>query len=206
MFNKNIFAALALLGSLVSGNVFAKNEGLALGVHYSHNEMSIESFQVGGVTLELSEDDKDRFSNDASGGSLGLKYYFNLSNIVIAPTIFVDYLGNEVLDSASSDAFSVTYRFGGGLDLGFQINESFMLYATGGLVNTEYEIVENDITTSDFDDSIYYGAGLNIKLSKDARLNFEYNISEVGMEFNDDTDDTIDFKVQVLKAGIMLNF
>lgn len=205
MFNKNIFAVLALLGSLVSGNVFAKNEGLALGVHYNHNEMSVESVYIDGVTTELPEDIKDDSRNNTSGGSLGLKYYFNLSKIVIAPTIFVDYLGNEVLDSAS-DAFSVTYRFGGGLDLGFQINEGFMLYVTGGLVNTEYEVKENDITTSDFDDSIYYGAGLNVKLSKYTHLNLEYNVSDVEMKFIDGTDDNIKFKNQIVKAGIVFNF
>ena len=203
MFNKNIFAVLALLGSLVSGNVFAKNEGLALGLHYNHNDMGIESASSGGVTRKPPKDFKDQVKNDANGGSLGLKYYFNLSDVVIAPTIFVDYLGNE---KRSDTGFSTTYRYGGGLDLGFNVNEKFMLYVAGGLVNTKYELKNRGkVFESDFSDSMYYGAGLNFKLSKNIHLNLEYNVSDVDMVYHE-ADTSNNFKVKVLKVGIIYGF
>lgn len=201
MFNKNIFAVFVLLGSIISGNVLAKNSGLALGLHYNHNEMSLESLTLGDRTTAFSRDVRESSKQDASGGSIGLKYYFNLANIVIAPTIFADYLGNE--DWA--DVFSATYRYGGGLDLGINLSEKFMLYVTGGVVNTEYEIAVVDV--SDSDDSVYYGVGFNLELSKNANLNLEYNVSEVNMGFGgDDSGLSFDFEMKVLKAGIIFGF
>lgn len=193
-------AALSVLAALVSTSAYAKTEG---------NYVDISVLRS---SMKLKENDSFNKDTDSSFGfGTSYKYAVNFNNFFIAPGVFFDRLGSESkqssaiagtedvpVSSSSTGEISLNNRYGVKLDVGYDVNEQFAFYGTGGLSYVSYKVKNSagqaDLTAdpvvassvsaskSGRDSSPFIGAGFVYKINKDFALMTEYTMQNLSLK------------------------
>ncbi len=177
-----ISAVAVVSAALFSASAFAKTEGSYVGV-------DIVKSSTSSVHRGSSQDTTASF-DDQSNTSLGInaKYAVNFDGIFVAPGIFYERIGSETTDNQfNAEGFSVNNRWGGKVDIGYDLNENVAVYFTNGLahVRTKQDWSENGDgvgganTLKEGNTSYFYGVGLLSHVNDRFTIGAEYNTQNV---------------------------
>ncbi len=223
---------LSVLAVLASASASAKTEG------------NFVDFSVLRSSIKLKDTEEFNKKSDSSFGfGFAYKHAISFNDFFVAPGVFFDHLGNETKESGTdggigfvssfSNKGSINNRYGAKLDLGYDLNDQFSVYGTGGLSYLSYNIRSSlswdDTTTPANPDttsfskkgrksSPFVGAGFLYKINKDLALMAEYTMQNVniktpgssstnGVEFNPSISaSTAKIKLNILKVGLSYHF
>jgi outer membrane autotransporter protein len=206
---KKLFIIPSLILTIVSSTSFAKSEGTYVG-------LDIVQSNVDMTFIDLDNNLNINNSDDSIGYGLNIGHAISLSNIYnglyIAPNAYFNF--NEVDTTVSAQGISQTTEiensYGLNIDLGYDIDEKFSVYASAGYV--EFKVKQgvpsdnSDIARSDNSQSLSYGVG--VKYNLDDRLSFRLAYESFSQETNGLNQGRVthDFDVDVIKLGAAYSF
>lgn len=190
---KKTLSLIALAGSLLASNAYAKTEGNYLGIDVLRSTTKAKSYSSlandNTSGNELYYDHSNR-RDSARGVSLNYKYAFNFNNFFIAPGISYDFLSNNMkagYASSRTSYFSQTVRLKSAVslraNLGYDINDQFAFYVPVGISQFNYEIKTTDANStttlnsrrSSNETAAFIGLGFSYQPIKNWVINLEYN-------------------------------
>jgi hypothetical protein len=170
-------------------------------------------------------------SDNGAGVGLNYKYAFNINNVFIAPGIFAEGLGMEIIGSESVEplfapyaAVSIKSRHGAFVDLGYDVNYYLSPYLMAGyswahyrtknyVANTYYSLVPESAVEKSMLGSVVYGAGLKLNYKKGISFNIEINTQKFNAKTNTNVPlneyqyvATFPVRLNTLKVGVLYKF
>jgi outer membrane autotransporter protein len=221
---------LALLSSFVAFKSFAKTEGHYLGIDALNTKTSF--YNEGVFTDGTITEYKPTESNDTYGLGLNYQYAINFDGFFVAPGVIIEQSSFGRNDAkTSNDNFARLQpknRYGIKADFGYDINSNLFGREVSPYLTIGYALVKYDSKTETQDPdtrdylydsksghnaSLFYGAGLKVKLTQNLALNLEYNyqafdakgdVPEVARSYLSKS--KLVSRLDVIKAGIAYNF
>lgn len=210
---KKFFIIPLTLLTIISSASFAKSDGAFVGLNILHSSADM-------VFQDTSSNPPFVVNGDDSSIGYGVNagYAFSLNDVVknidglyVAPNGYFNFNQTEVTFSAQgiSQVSELDYSYGLNIDIGYDINEKFSVYAIAGY--TEFRVnngaASDGSTTAEFDSSqsLLYGLGLGYNLDDRLSLRLAYET------FSQDVVDgaqsfTRDLDVDTFKFGVAYNF
>jgi len=180
MLNKKLLAITSIVTILLTSNSYAETQGAYLGVDVSKLNVIDE------VVPPRDSDISNTFGVNA-------KYAVNFNNFFFAPGVFADYNNARKKEEGYryTVSRSVKNRYGIKADLGYDINDNFAAYVTGGVAKVQTNL---DTTGFSGSEAIYYkksyyragaiyGAGLLYHCSDKLTFNLQYDTQLIKAKF-----------------------
>lgn len=198
-----------LLSILASSNLFAKTQGLNLGIQYvlTHAKYrQIIQYDPESDRVGLPDETyiTKEYADNFHGAGVDIKYAFNSNNFFLAPGIFYEQnsFGNQYSKASDQDfneSIMIQHRFGVKADIGYDINyffnnatQTFSPYISGGYAGIKYKtrtyLSEFFGAEESVNQDHYYnwfaGGGIKFEIFDNFAINFEYNYQPVSLESN----------------------
>ncbi len=209
-----------LLATLLTFSIFSTSseakDGAYIGADLLHAKVS-HTFQV---------PNSDRFallgyksgatSRDTSTGfSLSAGYRFDLpQSFFLAPEVFYDHINSKATDffanedpSAAQDHMDIDSRFGGKLNLGYDITSKFSAFVNAGLADVKYGMrwPSQGRSRAVYKIAAIYGLGASYKVTDSIAIRASYDRQQFAAQYiNEGRRDSI--KLQTLKIGAVYSF
>ncbi len=189
---KKTLSLIAVAGSLLASNAYAKTEGNYFGIDVLRSTAKVKSTSTlandnsGSAEPYYNHNKKD----SAYGIGLNYKYAFNFNNFFVAPGISYEFLNNEIKSgfaSTSSNYFSQKTNLKSSLslrtNLGYDINDQVAFYVPVGISQFYYDIKTSDVgggnsvnaKKSNNKSAAFIGFGFSYEPVKNWVMNLEYN-------------------------------
>lgn len=209
MKNKKLILATSVATLLSCSPSFAKTQGNYVGLDLLRSNSEFQ-YQYGDGSAP------DEKAKDKSYGfGLNYKYAFNFNNFFIAPGIFAEMNNLQAKGKLGSakESFEIHNRLGLKADIGYDINDKFAIYGTGGFSSISYDYKYNSSTTiassSGRESGYFYGAGLAYNINDKFAVNVEYNAQSVDLPSpftSGGKRDEIEANLSVIKLGASYRF
>lgn len=210
---KKLFVIPSLILTIISSVSFAKSEGTYVGLDVLHSsaDMTFTDNSSGPpIIFNVSE--------SSIGYGFNAGHAFSLNNVVksinglyVAPNAYFNFNQAELTISVPGVAQTteVEYSYGLNLDLGYDIDEKFSVYASAGYI--EFRVDNGAPTdgssaaTSDSSQSLLYGVG--VKYSLDDRLSLRLAYETFSQDIVDGSQSfTREVDVDIIKLGATYSF
>jgi opacity protein-like surface antigen len=205
---KFLVLLLTILG--LSTNAFAITEGDYFGVDlvYSVGRFREEYTDINNPQTII---DPAKFNGSHAGFGINYRHAFNYGGLYIAPGAFLEN-NNLLIDEPTSqrDLF-IKNRFGGKIDLGYDLTDKFSLYLTTGYAMINYNATNiyfdnnGDLFTSGKTSTrgnFLFGFGGKIDISKNLSLVSEYSTQEFDVKTRTNTPRDVERHVGIFRTRI----
>lgn len=208
-----IFAFSSKAFALTSGSYFSVDGVFSYGLFH---ERYTSNYNPGGTS-----NDSPIFRGKDAGFGFSLKHAVNFGGPYIAPTIFYERLNNKVNgDLENNVVLELKNRFGGKVDLGYDLTDFFSVYALGGYAGVHYTATNYSYLggsqiynrrNTDIVESFFYGGGFNINVNRDFSVFAEYHNQQFDANFRIPNEykkrtGTYNARVHVAKLGLAYHF
>jgi opacity protein-like surface antigen len=175
-----------------TNSAFAKTAGSYFGIDAIGSELeAVEEYTNNANKNPVVR--RPGFNDHGYGAGVHYNYAFNMNGFFIAPGLMFEY--HNVSSSAEGEVTPTSHygnydtqevkiknRYGIKADVGFDLNNTFAVYGTGGYAKIHYRTVNfsdnrgnNTHIVNDDARGLFYGAGFKVDLSKNLSMNLEYN-------------------------------
>lgn len=194
---KKSLILLSIIASLASFNAYAKTEGNYVGVSILRSSQD---------SKYNPEEGYGKFDDSSIGFGLDYNHALNFNDFFVAPGVFAEKIGTKAKDS-DGDNFSLDYRYGAKLNIGYDIVDNFAVYLTNGLSATVGKVdwKSFDLKKSSTELDYFYGAGVAFKVNKDIAVNLEYNTQKSNFKTPSEAQKA-EAKLNMFKLGVSYNF
>jgi len=207
---KKTLAILALTTAFVSANANAK-DGFYLGADalYSY---ATNSYQT--LTPHRSRRLEGKQTDDESlGFGLSAGYKVSVNKLFFAPELFYDYIDNKSPDffyeqaSESNDILKIKDRFGGKLNIGYNITKNFSAFVNAGVTSVQYGVFWYTPQQSRVARKVapIYGVGLMYNLNDHLAVRASYDYQDFNIQYVQEGRRS-NVRLDVYKVGLVYGF
>jgi outer membrane autotransporter protein len=148
-----------------------------------------------------------KISNNIAGFGLNAGYKINFNKgLFVAPEVFFDYLNNKSSPDDNSASYKIDSRYGAKLNLGYNFNEKFSVFANYGLANVRYKLSSSDLSENGSKIAAIYGLGFAYNINEQLTAKIGANRQKLATGFADNSGLEIKSAIETYSVGLAYNF